>query len=318
VVAVVVLSLVVIRQGYAGDINSPECIAPARPGGGFDLTCRVAQVGLADELEAPLRVTFMPGEIGAVAFALFNTSRTDDPNAIVAFSSGSLLNIATGKFGPWEEDGVRFLATVGLDFGAVAVPNDSPFETLPELMAEFERDPSSMAVGAGGGVGSQDWIKAALLLKSIKHDPREMIYLVYDGGGDAIMDLIDGRLDVLFGDTGELVGYLGHGSLRVLSVMSAERLPAPFDQIPTAKELGYDAEWEIMRGFYMGKNVPNEVYDAWVAKFNAAYEKQSFANARAAQGLLPLSLAGKELDEVVKAHIQKLQDIAVSASELME
>ncbi|PKO55499.1 MAG: tricarboxylic transporter, partial [Betaproteobacteria bacterium HGW-Betaproteobacteria-21] len=45
----------------------PECIAPAKPGGGFDLTCKLAQSALQDAklLDAPMRVTYMPGSIGA-------------------------------------------------------------------------------------------------------------------------------------------------------------------------------------------------------------------------------------------------------------
>ena len=85
----------------------------AQPGGGFDLTCRVAQSGLEKQFSTPMQVSFMPGGIGAVAINLFNTTRTDDPNAIVAFSSGSLLNMATGKYGEWGADDVRFLATAG-------------------------------------------------------------------------------------------------------------------------------------------------------------------------------------------------------------
>ncbi len=70
-------------------ITDAECVAPANPGGGFDLTCRVAQTGLAPHVDAPVKVTFMPGGIGAVAYNLFNTTRTDDGAAIVA---GALSN----------------------------------------------------------------------------------------------------------------------------------------------------------------------------------------------------------------------------------
>ena len=107
---------------FAADAPSrPECIAPAKPGGGFDLTCRLAQAGLESVLERPMQVSFMPRGVGAVAFALFNTNRTADENAIVAFSTGSLLNIVSGKFGEWTEHDVQFLATIGTDFGTVAV-----------------------------------------------------------------------------------------------------------------------------------------------------------------------------------------------------
>jgi putative tricarboxylic transport membrane protein len=94
-------------------IDDPECIAPAIPGGGFDLTCRLAQAGLEPQPGEPLQVTFMPGGFGAVAFNLFNETRTDDPSAIVAFSSGSILNLVTGKYGDYSVDDARWVATAG-------------------------------------------------------------------------------------------------------------------------------------------------------------------------------------------------------------
>lgn len=38
-------------------------------------------------------------------------------------------------------------------------------------MADFSKDPASVVVGAGGSVGSQDWMKAALLLRGAGGDP---------------------------------------------------------------------------------------------------------------------------------------------------
>ena len=50
-------------------IDDPECVAPANPGGGFDLTCRIAQTGLEPHVSEPIQVTFMPGknDISAIA-----------------------------------------------------------------------------------------------------------------------------------------------------------------------------------------------------------------------------------------------------------
>ncbi|MBP3124794.1 tripartite tricarboxylate transporter substrate-binding protein [Thalassospira sp. ER-Se-21-Dark] len=311
--ATVVMAGCLFGTAHAADIEKPECIAPAKPGGGFDLTCRVAQAGVGDKLGDPMQVTFMPGGIGAVAITLFNTTRTDDPNAIVAFSSGSLLNIATGKYGEWTENDVRFLATVGADFGAVIVRADSEYKTLDDLMNKIKEDEGSLAIGAGGSVGSQDWMKAALLLKSVDRDPRKMIYVAYDGGGDALTGLLGGSIDVYTGDIGEMTAHLGTGELRVLAVMSPERLDEPFADIPTTKELGYDAEWTIMRGFYMGKNVDDEAYDKWVAAFKEAYGTEEFAKIQKDKGLLPLNIAGKDLDDNVKERIKKLREIAKEA-----
>ncbi|RCK30453.1 Bug family tripartite tricarboxylate transporter substrate binding protein [Thalassospira lucentensis] len=311
--ATVVMANCFFGSAQSSDIKKPECIAPAKPGGGFDLTCRVAQGGIGDQFGNPMQVTFMPGGIGAVAITLFNTTRTDDPNAIVAFSSGSLLNIATGKYGEWTENDVRFLATVGADFGAVIVRSDSEFKTLDDLMNKVKADESSLAIGAGGSVGSQDWMKAALLLKSVERDPRKMIYVAYDGGGDALTGLLGGSIDVYTGDIGEMTAHLDTGELRVLAVMSPDRLPEPFADIPTTKELGYDAEWTIMRGFYMGKNVSDDAYEAWAAAFKEAYGTEEFAKIQHDKGLLPLNIAGKDLDENVKERIKKLRAIAKEA-----
>lgn len=106
----------------------PECIAPAKPGGGFDLTCKLAQSGLKDGglLKAPMRVTYMPGGVGAVAYNAVVAQRPKDAGTITAFSSGSLLNLAQGKFGRYDENAVRWLAGIGTDYGAISVRADSP------------------------------------------------------------------------------------------------------------------------------------------------------------------------------------------------
>ncbi|MEY8838682.1 tripartite tricarboxylate transporter substrate binding protein, partial [Cribrihabitans sp. XS_ASV171] len=142
---VVVAATAVAAPVFAqSQIDDPECVAPANPGGGFDLTCRVAQTGLEPHISEPVQVTFMPGGIGAVAYNLFNTTRTDDGSAIVAFSTGSLLNIVTGKYGDFTEQDVRWVGTAGADFGAIVVRADSEYQDLKGLMDDFAADPSSV------------------------------------------------------------------------------------------------------------------------------------------------------------------------------
>lgn len=295
------------------DISRPECVAPANPGGGFDLTCRIAQTGLEPQLGTAMEVSFMPGGIGAVAYSLFNTTRTDDGSAIVAFSTGSLLNIATGKYGDFDENDVRWVATAGADFGAVIVRADSPYQDLAGLMADFTADPASVVVGAGGSVGSQDWMKAALLLRGAGGDPRAMRYVAFDGGGDAIAALLGGSIGVYTGDMGEMTPHLEAGTMRVLASMSPERLDGIFADIPTAKEQGFDVEWTIMRGFYMGGSVSDEDYNAWVDAFKAAYATDEFATVQAERGLLPLNLAGDELTAAIATNMELLRTIATEA-----
>ena len=217
--------------------SRPECIAPAQPGGGFDLTCRIAAEALIEggHITRPMQVSFMPGGIGAIAYNAMNTTRAEDENAIVAFSGGSLLNLALGKFGKFDQDDARWVGSVGTDYGAVVVRADAPWASLAELSEAIKKDPKKIVIGAGGTVGSQDWMKAALLVKSVGVDPRQMRYVAFEGGGESSTNLLGGHIQVYTGDISEQQANLEAGLVRVLAVMAPERLPAPFDQIKTAK-----------------------------------------------------------------------------------
>ena len=89
----------------------------------------------------------------------------------MAYSGGSLLNLAQGKFGRYNENDVRWLAAVGTDYGAIIVAESSPFKSLKDLVAAVKADPTKVVFGAGGTVGSQDWMKAALTAKAAGLDP---------------------------------------------------------------------------------------------------------------------------------------------------
>ena len=94
----------------AGEPKKPECIAPAKPGGGFDLTCKLAQSGLKDtkQLNSPMRVTYMPGGVGAVAYNKIVANDPANNDAIIAFSTGlnqgrvkSMKNFILSQFVGW-------------------------------------------------------------------------------------------------------------------------------------------------------------------------------------------------------------------------
>jgi putative tricarboxylic transport membrane protein len=313
--ATVALMVGVTGPLAAFEPERPECIAPAQPGGGFDLTCRIAAEALKEsgQLPTPLQVSFMPGGIGAVAYNHMNTSRRDDGDVIVAFSGGSLLNLAEGKFGQFDENAARWLASAGADYGAIVVRADAPWQNLKELIEALKADPKSVTFGAGGTVGSQDWMKAAMLAKAAGHGANEIRYVAFEGGGESYTNLLGGHIQVYTGDISEQKANLDAGQVRVLAVLAPERLPAPFDQIPTAKEQGLDVEWEIIRGYYMGPDVSDEAYDYWVKAFEAMYPTPEYAKVLEEKGLFKFSMAGPELAAFVKERVEFYRGLAKEA-----
>lgn len=292
--------------------DRPECVAPSKPGGGFDLTCKLAQKGLMELglITKPMRITYQPGGIGAVTYNTVVAQRANDKNLIVAFSGGSLLNLAQGKFGRYTEDDVRWLAAEGIDYGMLAVRADSPFQDLPSLIAILQADPTSVVFGAGGTVGSQDWMKSAIIARAAGIDYRAMRYVPFEGGGEAQTALLGGHIQAYSGDISEAQGLLESGHIRVLAVMADERLPAPFNEVPTAKEQGHDFSWPILRGFYMGPEVSDEDYQWWVANFDSLMSSPRFAEMRVEFGMFPYALTGAELDKVIKDRMVHYRQLA--------
>ena len=297
----------------AGPLDKTECIAPAKPGGGFDLTCKLAQSALMDGkyIADPMRITYMPGGIGAVAYNAIVAQRPAEANTIVAFSGGSLLNLAQGKFGRYNENDVRWVAGVGSDFGAVIVAESSPLKSLKDLIAAVKADPTKIVFGAGGTVGSQDWMKAALTAKAAGLNPRSMRFVAFEGGGEAITALQGGHVQVYSGDASEAEQQIKAGAkIRVLAVMSDKRLEGSLAAVPTAKEQGMDVEWPIIRGYYVGPKVSDADYKVWSETFAKMMATPAYSKLRAERGLFEFAKTGPELDKFVKERVAYYRTLA--------
>ena len=296
----------------AGAPSKPECIAPAKPGGGFDLTCKLAQSGLKEtkQLDKPMRVTYMPGGVGAVAYNKIVANDPANDNAIIAFSTGSLLNLAQGKFGQYSEQDVRWLAAVGTDYGMVAVNADSPLKDLKDLAEALKKDPKAISFGAGGSVGGQDWLQTAMLAKAAGVNPKEMTYVALEGGGEAVTALLGNHISAVSAGIAEMGPHIESGKVRVLAVFAPQRLEGKLNNIPTAKEQGFNVEWPVIRGYYMGPKVSEEAYQWWRKHFDLMLADPKFAEIRAGRDLLPFAMSGEELQQYVVKTTGEMRELS--------
>lgn len=292
-----------------------ECIAPAKPGGGFDLTCQL----LRDVLVQPgpgspagVDIRYLPGGVGAVAFDRAVRQHWSDPRTFVAFSTGSLVNLAQGKFGQHPVDAVRWLATLGTEYGIVAVRRNSPLDSLATVRLRLRADPAGLVFGAGGSVGSQDWMKAALLVKAAGKDHRAMRFVSFEGGGQAIAALRGGYVDVFCGDAAEATAAFAAGELKILAVLAPHRLAGRLAQVPTAREQGVDLVWPTVRGLYMGPGVPERDYEEWSRALRHIMESPEFARAARARGIEPLPMTGADVQRYVREEVQRMRELARS------
>jgi putative tricarboxylic transport membrane protein len=304
--------------GAAAQAAGLECVVPSKPGGAMDLTCKLAQKGLAGLREAPnpppsaMHISYLPGGIGAVAWHSLVSGHRTEPNTLVAFSGGSLLNLAQGKFGKVKPSDVRWVAALGADYGMIAVRADSPYKTLRDLVAALQANPQKVLIGMSGTIGSQDWLKMALLAKSAGIDPKALRFVALEGGGEAFTAMHANFVHVVSGDASEASLYAS-GNTRVLAVLSEQRLPGVLANVPTAREQGFDVVWPIIRGVWMGPHASEAEYRQWVATFDRVLASPQFAQMRAASGLYPFGLTGDALAAYVK---KAVDDYGKRAAEL--
>lgn len=292
-----------------------RCIVPAKPGGGMDLTCQLIRSSLQQIDQSETQIQYLPGGVGAVAWNTVLTQHKQASNTLVAFSGGSLLNIAEGKFGRADIKQVRWLAALGADYGMIAVKHDSPYRNLTELMQALKKNPEHLTIAAGGTVGSQDWIKMAYLAQFAGIDSRSLKIVAFEGGGESFTALQANHVQIVSGDISEASWHAQHGKIRVLAVFAEQRLPGALQHIPTAKEQGYALSWPVIRGVYMPPQISDAEYAFWVQQFERYLHHPAYQQQLEKYGLFPFSLTGAALqsylDKTMQQYRQQAQQLGL-------
>ncbi|GHF61138.1 Bug family tripartite tricarboxylate transporter substrate binding protein [Seohaeicola zhoushanensis] len=308
-----VLAAGIALPALAFEPESPECIAPANPGGGWDFTCRQVGKSLQDLglIGKTMQVVNLAGGGGGVAFAEVVNKRNDSNDLLVAASSATATRLAQGAYPGNTRDQVRWVASVGADYGVIAVAKDSPINTLPELLDKMKADPRSVAVAGGSAVGGWDHLKVLIAAKSYGiDDVRQVKYIAFDGGGEAVTQLLAGSVQAFTGDISEAKGFVDSGDIKVLAVLAPERLPGEFDKFPTAREQGVDAIGANWRGFYAPGGMSDDAYAFWVDSVGKLYDSQEWKDVMAANGMAPLDLRGADFQKFVSDSVESITAIS--------
>ena len=292
--------------------HAAECIAPANPGGGWDFTCRqigkiMFDIGAVDK---PIQVTNMAGAGGGLAYNHVVAERNDDADLIVAASSATSTRLAQNAYAGMTADRVRFVGAIGADPGVIVVAKDSKFKNLPDLISAIKANPGSVTFAGGSATGGFDHIKPLMLLQRAGFtDIRKVKYISLDGGADAITQTIGGFTQAMTGDMSEVVGFLKAGEIRVLAVLTDERIPG-FEDIPTAKEQGFDVVAVNWRGLYIPKGVSDDTFKLWAGRLQQVADSAEWKQAMAANGLAPFTKVGGDFQSYIDGVVAEVRTLS--------
>ena len=243
--------------------DRPECIAPANPGGGWDTICRTSANVLqkTGALKSTMYVTNMPGGSGAVAIANVIAKRKGDNSLLIAASNSLTFTMAAGRT-PHTYKDVIPLAQIGAEYGGLFVRSDSKFKTLGDLTAALKANPGAASFAGGSAPGSLDHIKTAIYAKAVGVDPTKLVYVPFQGGGEAMTALLGGHTDVATIDIAEAGPQLEAGKVRCLALLTDKR-STKYKDLPTTYEAGVKVTFPIWRGVYMAPGASPEAVAYW-------------------------------------------------------
>lgn len=304
------------EESAADDVaprGKTECIAPAKPGGGWDFTCR-SVARLLDEqnlIPAGMQTLNVPGASGGVAFAHVKSKRHDDEQVIVAASSATTTRLGQHAYQDGKVDDVRWLVTLGADYGVIAVAADSPYQTLGDLMSAMQADPKSIRFAGGDVAGGFDHLKVLMAARETGiENLRALPYLAYDSGSVAITQVMGGHLEAFTGDMTEARGFVESGHLRLLAVFSEERLPGQYGDIPTAREQGIDVVAPNWRGFYLPGGVSDAAFAWWEQTLNRMADTPEWQQVMQDNGLMPFHKSGKALETFITRQVSDVEQLS--------
>ncbi|HEU4922573.1 MAG TPA: tripartite tricarboxylate transporter substrate binding protein [Burkholderiales bacterium] len=257
-------------------------IVPFPPGGVADIVGRPLAAQMEKSLKQPVVVTNRTGAGGAVGMAAVAKSAPDGYTILMGLSSISIFPVSDrimGRTPAYEMKDFAPIALITADPTVLVVGADSPWKTLPEFVASAKAYPGKINYSSSGVYGTLH-----VAMEIFAHAAGiKLFHVPYQGGGPAVTALLGGQVHALASGPAAAIGQIKAGKMRALASWSTERLPL-LPEIPTFKELGYDAEFYIWSGVFAPAATPAPVIDrlriavreaATSAEFKSTMEKVS-------------------------------------------
>jgi tripartite-type tricarboxylate transporter receptor subunit TctC len=230
------------------------------PGGSADALGRIVAEGLTTRLGQPVVVENKPGAGGNVATQAVARSPADGYTLLLSANNHTINPSLFANAGYGIDDLVP-VAQLMEGPSVIAVPANSRFNTLPDLLEEARQKPGSIAFGSAG-IGVPSHIAGEMLQRAADV---KLVHIAYRGSGPSITDAIGGQVPVVIASLVAAMPQIESGKLKALAVTSAKRWPTS-PAIPAAAEFGIPA-YEHMT--WLGLFAPKGTPPAVVARLNA-------------------------------------------------
>lgn len=260
IVATAVAGFALASSAHAQDVKYPvdtvTLITHSSPGGGSDVYLREMIKFLGPVMGAEFAVENVRGGSGAKAIAKVATSPAD--GSIFYAATPTYINMSLLSKPDYGYDSVEPVVGFFLDPQVVYVRKDSPLTSLGQVISEAKANPGKQK----WGTGTPGSLERQALEEFKQRAGVDVTIVTHDGGGDMMINVLNGSLDLGIGEIQEFRGQLDAGEVRVIGVFTEQRLP-DFPNAKTAKEEGIDMVVNKFRGIVGPKGISPEAIHAW-------------------------------------------------------
>lgn len=291
-------------DGYPdGDLS---IMAPADPGGGWDSTARAMQGALeAEVVDVGVEVYNVGGAGGTIGLAEFTESQAGNPNQLMVMGLVMVGAIRTNDSAVTLDD-VTPIASLTSEQEALVVPADSEYQSLEDVIEDWQADPTSISWG-GGSAGGTDHILVGLMAQEVGIDPADVNYVAHAGGGEAISAILSGAVTVGVSGVSEFADQVEAGEMRWLAV-SGEEPPEGIDA-PTITDAGLDVVLENWRGVVAPPDVSDEDRDSIIEMITTMRDSDAWQQALEENGWADFFQAGDEFEAYLEEERTRVEEV---------
>src|SRR5215468_8906972 len=279
-------------------------IVPFAAGSGPDFAGRLFAERLSERWKQPVVVENRPGADGLLGTAAFVNLRDDH---VLMFSAAAPLSVLPALQEKLPYDPARDVLPISAaadTFGAVAVSASLPVHSLAELAALAGRERGQLNYHALAGA-------FPILFAGFAKDAGiEMTSVSYKETSAAVLDLAEGRIQVMLATLPPLLPQVNSGKVRLLAVTNKSRAPIT-PSIPSVGDAGFPAlTYESIAGFFGPRDMPAERRDRISADIRSIAAEHSVGERLARVGQIARGSTPADFAAAIEQQRQRISSIA--------
>ncbi len=286
-----------------------ELVIPHAPGGSPDIIARVYSDKLAQILKVPVTVVNRAGGGGIQGTTYVALAKKDGYTLLGTTTGTFMITPLTNVEAKYSLKDFITLSQIAFATTVISVRSDSPIKTFGNLIEYARKNPGKLKDGQVHGVESHFNLQIICAKNNII-----ITQIPYKSGGEAMIDLLGGHLDMITGTPAVVSSQIKAGKIRGLVIT---RRHPDFPDIPTTAELGYpDGTFLLVRqGLFAPAGVSQSVLDVLIPAVEKVFKDPEVCDRAMKAGFTAEYIDPIEFQKVIESETQIVKKIIESQVE---